>query len=340
MVHGHVLHGLGIGDTGDDLALLVAAGVARARQDNGHGPLVTPVELNLIELAVGTSQHDLDQVVLKARQHDLRLGITKAGVELQHLGAGGSEHKAAIQAAAVVDALGSELGHGLLHDLHHGGVLLVSHDGHRAVDAHATGVGTLVALERALVVLRGGHGAHGLAVGKGQQRALGAGQHLLDNHGVAGIAKGAAKALAYGFLGLLKFGRHDNALARGKAVGLDDQRGALLAHVGESRSLVGKRTIGCRRNARTLHELLGEQLRALHLGALGTRAKAGNTRRAHGVGHARHERSLGANYHESASVALSKRRHGRRIAVVENHVLAAARGAAVTRRDVELAGAR
>ena len=219
-------------------------------------------------------------------------------------------------------------------------MLLVGHNGHRAVDAHAAGVGALVALERALVVLRGGHGAHGLAVGKGQQRALGTNEHLLDDHGIAGIAKGAAKALAHGLLGLLKFGRHDNALARGKAVGLHDQRGALLAHVGESRSLVGKRTIGRRRNARTLHELLGEQLGALHLGALGTRAKAGNTRRAHGVGHARHERSLGANYHESASVALRKRRHGRRIAVVENNVLAAARGAAVTRRDVELAGAR
>ena len=222
MVHGHVLHGLGVGDTGDDLALLVAAGIARTRQDNGHSPLVTPVELNLIELAVGAGEHDLNQVVLKARQHDLRLGVAKAGIELQHLGAGRREHKAAIQAAAVVDALGSELGHGLLHDLHHGGVLLVGHDGHRAVDAHAAGVGALVALERALVVLRGGHGAHGLAVGKGQQRALGANEHLLDNHGAAGIAKGAAKALAHGLLGLLKFGRHDNALARGKAVGLDD----------------------------------------------------------------------------------------------------------------------
>ena len=190
------------------------------------------------------------------------------------------------------------------------------------------------------MVLRGGHGAHGLAVGKGQQRALGANEHLLDNHGVAGVAKGAAKALAHGLFGLRKLGCHNNALARGKTVGLHDQRSALLAHIGESRSLVGKRAVGGRRNARALHELLGEQLRALHLSALGTRAKAGNTRRAHGVGHARHERSLGANYHESAFVALCKRRHGSRIAIVENHVLAAARGAAVARGDVELAGAR
>ena len=54
VVHGHVLHGLGIGDTGNDLAFLVAAGITRTRQDNGHGPLVTPVEFNLVELAVGT----------------------------------------------------------------------------------------------------------------------------------------------------------------------------------------------------------------------------------------------------------------------------------------------
>ena len=340
MIHGYVLHSLGVGDTGDDLALLVAAGIARARQDNGHGPLVTPVELNLIELAVGAGQHDLDQIVLKARQHDLRLGVAKAGVELQHLGAGGREHKAAVQAAAVVDALGSELGHGLLHDLHHGGVLRVGHDGHRAVNAHAAGIGALVALKRALMVLRCGHGTHGLAVGKGQQRALRANEHFLDNHGVAGVTEGAAKALAHGLLGLLKLGRHDNALARGKTVGLHDQRGALLAHIGKRRGLIGKRAVGSRRNTRTLHELLGEQLGALHLSALGTRTKAGNTRRANGVGHAHHERGLGANHHESASVALGKRRHGRRIAIVENHVLAAARGTAVARRDVELAGAR
>ena len=219
-------------------------------------------------------------------------------------------------------------------------MLLVSHDGHRAVNAHAAGVGAKVALERTLVVLRGSHGAHGLAVGKGQQRTLGANQHLLNDHGVAGVTKGAAKALAHGLLGLLKLGRHDNALARGKTVGLHDQRGALLAHIGKRRSLIGKRAVGSRRDARTLHELLGEQLGALHLGALGTRAKAGNARRTHGVGHARHERSLGANHHESASVALGKRRHGRRVAIVENNVLATARGAAVTRRDVELAGAR
>ena len=190
------------------------------------------------------------------------------------------------------------------------------------------------------MVLRCGHGTHGLAVGKGQQRALRANEHFLDNHGVAGVAEGAAKALAHGLLGLRKLGRHDNALTRGQTVSLHDQRGALLAHIGKRRSLIGKRAVGSRRNARTLHELLGEQLGALHLSALGARAKARDTCRTYGVGHAHHERSLGANHHESASVALRKRRHGRRIAIVENNVLATARGAAVTRRDVELAGAR
>ena len=94
-------------------------------------------------------------------------------------------------------------------------MLLVGHDGHRAVDAHTTGIGAKIALERALVILRSGHGTHGLAVGKGQQRALRANEHFLDNHGVAGVTEGAAKALAHGLLGLRKLGRHDNALTRG-----------------------------------------------------------------------------------------------------------------------------
>ena len=108
------------------------------------------------------------------------------------------------------------------------------------------------------MVLRGGHGAHGLTVGKGQQRALGANQHLLNDNGVAGITKGTAKALAHGLFGLLELSRHDNALACGQAVSLHDQRGTLLAHIGKSRSLVSKRAVGGRRNAGTLHELLGE----------------------------------------------------------------------------------
>ena len=89
-------------------------------------------------------------------------------------------------------------------------------------------------------------------------------------------------------------GDHD-ALAGGQPVVLDDVRGAegverLLdlglggAHVRQAGGHLGRR-----------HDLLGEGLAALEPGRLGRRAEAGDAGRAHRVGHARHQRRLGAD---------------------------------------------
>ena len=153
------------------------------------------------------------------------------------------------------------------------------------------------------MVLRGGHGAHGLAVGKGKQRALGAGQHLLDDHGVAGIAKGAAKALSHGLLGLLKFGRHDNTLARGKAVGLDDDRSALAADVGVGGFGIREGFVVGRRNVVTLHEGLGEVLGAFELRGGLRRAEDGGTELVDDAGG---ERGFGTHDREGDVVALDE----------------------------------
>ena len=71
--------------------------------------------------------------------------------------------------------------------------------------------------------------------------------------------------------------------------------------------------------------------------ALGARAEAGYTRIAHGIGNARDERSLGTDYHKTAAVLACKRRHGSRVLGIEFDVLAATRGTAVTRCNIELA---
>ena len=171
MVDGHAVHGAGVLDAADDLALLVGAGVAGGGQHDRDGPVVAPADVLGVEGAVVAGEEDVDEVGLHARQHDLGLGVAEAGVELEDLRAVLGEHEAAVEAAGVGDALGGELGDDALLDVDHGLELLVGDHGHRAVDAHAARVGAEVAVEGALVVLRGGQGHKGLAVGEGQKRA-------------------------------------------------------------------------------------------------------------------------------------------------------------------------
>ena len=190
------------------------------------------------------------------------------------------------------------------------------------------------------MVLGGGQGHHGLAVGEGQERALGALQHLLHDHGGASGAKVAREALVHALQGLLGGLGHDHALARGQAVGLDYHGAAHLAHVGGAGLLLGKGAIGRRGHARARHDLLGELLGALHLGRLGAGAKAGDAGRAHGVGNALHERGLRAYDHEADAVVLCKGRHGLRGVLVHVGPLGEGVHAAVARRHIEPARAR
>ena len=189
------------------------------------------------------------------------------------------------------------------------------------------------------MILRRGHGAHRDAIGECQQRALGAGKHLLDNHSVASIAKGTGEALMHGIESLLELGGNDNALARSKAISLNHQWSALSVHVVEGRLLIGKRAIGGGGHAGALHQLLGKKLGALHLRTLGTRAKARNARLAHGIGHAHNKRSLGTDDNHTAAMVFGKRRDGGGVVLVERDILALLRGTTVTRRDVEFAAA-
>ena len=218
-------------------------------------------------------------------------------------------------------------------------MLVVGHDRHRAVHAHAAGVGTQVALECALVILRGRHRTNGLAIGERQQRALGTGEHLLDHHGAAGIAERAVEAFMHGIQRLVQRERHHDALARGEAVRLDDHRSALLAHVGERGLLIGKGPVGSGGDVGARHELLGEEFGTLELRPLGTRAEAGDARGAHGVRDAGHQRSLGADDHQAAPGFAREIGDRLGVGLVQGDVLPHLERAAVARSDVELAAA-
>ena len=67
------------------------------------------------------------------------------------------------------------------------------HDRGRGIGAHAAGVGTLVAVADALVILRRGEGERLVAVAKREERGLLAVEKVLDHHFRARRAEGAAE---------------------------------------------------------------------------------------------------------------------------------------------------
>ena len=103
----------------------------------------------------------------------------------------------------------------------------------------------------------------------------------------------------YASQGLVQRLGHDDALASGQAVGLDDDGSTLAAHVLGAGLLVGEAAVGGGGNAGAAHDLLGKLLGALHLGGVAVGAKARDARRTHGVGNACHQRRLRTDDHEA-----------------------------------------
>ena len=157
------------------------------------------------------------------------------------------------------------------------------------VRAHAAGVGALVAVVRALEVLRGDQRHDVDAVGQDEQRDLGAVEVVLDDDAAVGL--GQARLRVGQRLGAVV--GHDDALARGEPVVLDhvggaervETRGGLLDRRRHPRLGGG--------HARGGHDLLGERLGALEPGARGGRAEDGDPDGPHGVRDARDQRRLG-----------------------------------------------
>ena len=121
------------------------------------------------------------------------------------------------------------------------------------------------------------HGDNPLAVGKGQDRDLGALEHLLNENARAALAKHTlAHHGVHGGPGLLpRIGQRD-ALAERQPVGLDDGRDGCAVEIGERLLLAVKDLEGGGRNAILLHEVFGKHLAALDFGRLFVGAKAGD----------------------------------------------------------------
>ena len=187
--------------------------------------------------------------------------------------------------------------------------------GERRVRAHAAGVGALVAVEQALVVLRGAEGQHVVAVAEEEERHLGAGEELLHEHRPRrqiGVGVGERR---------LAVGRDDDALAGGEPVGLHDVRGAELVERGLDLGAAGGAHRAAGRHARGIHDPLRERLRALELRGGLARTEHRDAALAHRIGDACDQRRLGADDHEVDEVLVGERRDGGGVFDVEGDQL-------------------
>ena len=116
------------------------------------------------------------------------------------------------------------------------------------------------------MILRNRHRPEIGAVHKAHQREFLTLKEILDNHLRAGVAEAVVheNVLQSGDGGLL-IHRHGHALACGQAIGLDDDRRAMLAHISGGTLQIVERLVLRGRNVVTFHKLLGEVLGTLDL---------------------------------------------------------------------------
>ena len=152
-------------------------------QHHAQRHALVPVQAQSVQLAVGTGQEHLREVASQTHHDGLGLGVAHAAIELQGFDAAvGRDHQTGVQKAGVLNAVGGHAAQRGLDDLLHGAAVDLGRDHRRGrIRAHATGVGALVAVEQAFVVLAGGQGQGALAVTQHDEAGLFAGQKLFDH---------------------------------------------------------------------------------------------------------------------------------------------------------------
>src|SRR5690606_12395833 len=276
-------------------ALAVITRIAAGRQDHTQAGPWIPVGLGTIQFAGQGGLDQFDQAALQAQHDRLGLRVAKPAVEFDYLGcAGWIDHQAGIQEAGIDVAFGRHAANGWPdHLIHHPLVYRIGDDRGGGVGAHAAGVGAGVAVADPLVVLAGGHGQYVLPVDHDDEAGFLALQKLLDYHPRPGFAEGvASQHVGDRGLGFLRGHGDDHALARRQAVGLDDDGGTLLAQVGQGRLDFGEVGVGGGGNGVAGEEILGEGLRAFHVGGAGGGAVTLEAALVEPTDHASHQRGF------------------------------------------------
>ena len=129
--------------------------------------------------------------------------------------------------------------------------------------AHATGVGTDIAVAESFVVLGGRHDVEVGAVAEREDRHLGTEESLLEQHlAPASPNRPSTRISLIASARLVAGLGDDHALAGGEAARLDDRDGVERREVGEGRVGVGEGRRGAGGDPMTQQEVLAVRLRA------------------------------------------------------------------------------
>ncbi len=139
-------------------------------QTSGSG---APAEDAIADAPFDAGLEGFEQVAVQTHEDGLGLRVAEAAVELEHLGAAGGHHQAAVKDAGVGRALCGHAGNHRAGDVAHQPIAhVVIDEAGAGVGAHASGVGAGVAISDAFVVLRGNQRCHPFAVADDQKADL------------------------------------------------------------------------------------------------------------------------------------------------------------------------
>ena len=139
------------------MSSLVIARIAFRRHHHGERGVVVPAQIEILQLPVARRQQRRQKIRHQPQHQHLAFRIAEADIVFDQLRAIFGDHQSGEQHAFVGRAHRLHGAHGRHDDLvHHALVHFRRHDRRRRIGAHAAGIGTLVAVADALVVLRGG----------------------------------------------------------------------------------------------------------------------------------------------------------------------------------------
>ncbi len=310
--------------TFDDCAFGVVARIASGGQHDTQARARVPLCFDLVQRLRQRSFDQQYQARLQAQHDRLGFRVAEAAIELDDFRvARFIDHQTSIEEAGVNVAF---IGHApdgrpdhQVHDtlMNFGG----DHRG-RGVGTHPAGVRPAVAVADALVVLAGGHGQYILAVDHDNKAGFFAIEKLFDDNARTGVAKGvASQHVTYGVFGFCQAHGDDHALARGQAVGLDDNRRAFFTQIGQGRLDLGEVLIVGGRDLVTRQEVLGKRLGAFKLRSTGGRTEAVQATAAEQVDDACNQRYFGADDGQR-NVLFSEIRQLLQCQNVDGHVFA------------------
>ena len=180
---------------------------------------------------LGHSQENVVDIRLQSREHDLRFRIAETAVEFNHLDTVRGLHQASVEDSPEWDAFLRHSGGNRLHDMFQGIFLIFGIDKRKSgIGSHSAGIGTLVTVEGALVVLGKNHRNDFLSVHETEEGELRPGEEFLHDH-LAVSEPVVEKHIPERLVSLLKILCNDNALSGCEPVIFEDYRELSLPDV-------------------------------------------------------------------------------------------------------------